>query len=149
MAGCTTADAPCLSLISSDLHAQRFLYGAVQRSGRGADATLSVDLNVWDEGARRELPPETLTLTRAQATAGAVGGAQADDGERAAARCGCCGRGRRRRLRGRDARHPRGEQNTQCERCRAHGPESTGNPSAITRLHTPSPIAARRSRELQ
>jgi hypothetical protein len=73
MAGCTTADASCLSLISSDLHAQRFVYGAVQRSGRGADATLSVDLNVWDEGARRELPPETVTLTRAQATAGAVG----------------------------------------------------------------------------
>lgn len=73
MVGCSAFDAACFSLIAGDLHAPRFLHGTVQRSGRGADATLSVELNLWDEGARREGAPETLTLTRAQATAGAVG----------------------------------------------------------------------------
>ncbi len=66
MIGCSTTGADCLSPIAADLHAQRFLYGSVLRSGRGRDPQLTIEVNLWDEGTRRESPPESVTVARSE-----------------------------------------------------------------------------------
>ena len=66
MIGCSTTTPDCLSPIADDLHARRFLFGAVNRVGRGRDAQLSVELSLWDDTAHRASPAATVTVTRAQ-----------------------------------------------------------------------------------
>ncbi len=69
MLGCSTTTPDCLSPIADDLHAQRFVYGTVQRVGRGRDAQLNVEVSVWDDTAHRASNPASLTVTRAQLSA--------------------------------------------------------------------------------
>jgi hypothetical protein len=69
MIGCADATPECLGPIADDLHAPRFLFGSVQRVGRGRDAQLTVELNLWDNVAHRTSSPATVTATRAQLSA--------------------------------------------------------------------------------
>ena len=69
MVGCSTTSPECLSLIASDLHAQKYLYGTLLRVGRGRDAPMSVEVSLWDDVTRREVHREAATLTRAQMAA--------------------------------------------------------------------------------
>ncbi len=66
MIGCSTTTADCLTPIADDLHAPRFLFGSVNRVGRGRDAQLSVELSLWDDSAHRATPAATVSVTRAQ-----------------------------------------------------------------------------------
>ncbi len=67
MVGCTSSSPECLSLIAGDIHEQKFIYGTVQRVGRGRDAQLSIQLNLWDETTHREIHREEASIARAQA----------------------------------------------------------------------------------
>jgi len=66
MVGCSTTSPECLSLIASDLHAQKYLYGTLLRVGRGREAPMSVEVSLWDDVTRREVHREAATFTRAQ-----------------------------------------------------------------------------------
>lgn len=69
MVGCSTTSPECLSLIASDLHAQKYLYGTLLRVGRGREAPMSIEVSLWDDVTRREVHREAATLTRAQMAA--------------------------------------------------------------------------------
>jgi hypothetical protein len=68
MLGCATISPDCLSLIAADIHAQKYLYGTLLRVGRGRNASMSIEVSLWDNFTRREVHREAATFTRAQAT---------------------------------------------------------------------------------
>lgn len=67
MVGCSSTSPECLSLIANDIHAQKYIYGTVQRIGRGRNAQLSVEVSLWDDATHREIHREAATIASAQA----------------------------------------------------------------------------------
>lgn len=67
MVGCTSTSPECLSLIANDIHAQKYIYGTVQRIGRGRNAQLSVEVSLWDDATHREIHREAATIASIQA----------------------------------------------------------------------------------
>lgn len=68
VAGCSSTGPDCLHLVADDIHAPKVIYGSVTRIGRGRNASLNVEISLWDEGSRREVHRVSRVLTRAQAT---------------------------------------------------------------------------------
>ena len=67
VAGCSSTGPDCLHMVADDIHATKLIYGTVTRIGRGRNASLSVEISLWDEGSRREVHRVSRVLTRAQA----------------------------------------------------------------------------------
>ncbi len=68
VAGCSSTGPDCLHLVADDIHAPKVIYGSVTRIGRGRNASVNVEISLWDEGSRREVHRFSQVLTRAQAT---------------------------------------------------------------------------------
>jgi len=68
VAGCSTAGPECLHMMADDIHATKIIYGSITRIGRGRNASVNVEISLWDEGSRREVHRVSRVLTRAQAT---------------------------------------------------------------------------------
>lgn len=68
VAGCSSTGPDCLHLMADDIHAPKVIYGSVTRIGRGRNASVNVEISLWDEGSRREVHRVARVLTRAQAT---------------------------------------------------------------------------------
>jgi hypothetical protein len=66
--GCSSTGPDCLHMVAEDIHATKLIYGAVTRIGRGRNASLNVEISLWDEASRREVHRVSRVLTRAQAT---------------------------------------------------------------------------------
>ena len=64
--GCTSTGPDCLAQISQDLNTPKFIYGTVQRIGRGRNAQLSLEISLWDQSGRREVDRQTATISREQ-----------------------------------------------------------------------------------
>ena len=67
VAGCSSTGPDCLHAVAADIHAPKLIYGAVTRIGRGRNASVNVEISLWDEGSRREVHRVSRVLTRAQA----------------------------------------------------------------------------------
>lgn len=68
VAGCSSTGPDCLHMVADDIHATKLIYGTITRIGRGRNASLNVEISLWDEGSRREVHRVSRVLTRAQAT---------------------------------------------------------------------------------
>ncbi len=66
--GCSSTGPDCLHMVAEDIHATKLIYGSVTRIGRGRNASLNVEISLWDEASRREVHRVSRVLTRAQAT---------------------------------------------------------------------------------
>ncbi len=67
VAGCASTGPDCLHAVAADIHAPKVIYGSVTRIGRGRNASVNVEISLWDEGSRREVHRVARVLTRAQA----------------------------------------------------------------------------------
>ncbi|MFO0630159.1 MAG: hypothetical protein U0325_31655 [Polyangiales bacterium] len=70
--GCATTGPDCLAQIADDVHAQKIVYGTVTRIGRGRNASLNVEVSLWDQSTRREVDREVRTFTAQQRSAQAI-----------------------------------------------------------------------------
>jgi len=68
IAGCSSSGPDCLHMMAEDIHATKIIYGSITRIGRGRNASVNVEISLWDEGSRREVHRVSRVLTRAQAT---------------------------------------------------------------------------------
>src|SRR5438093_1223478 len=55
VAGCSSTGPDCLHMVADDIHAPKVIYGSVTRIGRGRNASVNVEVSLWDEGSRREV----------------------------------------------------------------------------------------------
>ena len=66
--GCDATLGPeCMSQIATSLHVPHLIYGSVQRLGRGRNAAVNIELNLWDQDNRRIVHHESRTMPGAQA----------------------------------------------------------------------------------
>lgn len=70
--GCATTGPDCLAQIADDVHAQKIIYGTVTRIGRGRNASLNVEVSLWDQSTRREVDREVRTIPPQQRNAQAI-----------------------------------------------------------------------------
>lgn len=59
--------ATCLLQIANDLHAVRLVYGQVRRHGRGRDATLSIEVSIFETASQNTTGHDQVEVPRAMA----------------------------------------------------------------------------------